>query len=345
MLSDLNSELYSHLRGAIAVLVIFHLINYFRSREHTYIYYSLYFFFSFLFFLKEVFKTDLRNFLTILDPSIHYLTFIFYIQFARYLLRTKEIKTNLDTQLVYIRKLLVLAIPTTLFLHAFFGFEVQKILFFIVSPIFSLFALYTYYKLLMLKNNIAYYFVSASLLYFFLANIALIGQIIFSIEGFIYKFNIHPTFFVYAGVICEALVFANLIGLETKKIKKINFQVRKEKENIEQEYSILIKSTSKKGKTLKNGRKILFEDLIYLKSEDHYVTYHIRNNNTITIRESLKHALEHLTPNFKRCHRSYIVNVDFISYLNTNSIILSNKTQIPVSRNYKQELEDYHSRH
>jgi hypothetical protein len=103
------------------------------------------------------------------------------------------------------------------------------------------------------------------------------------------------------------------------------------------EQEVIIRAGNPKNEFKSNPRHI-----IYLCSNDNYVTIVTINKNNInktTIRGTLKAAENELRKNslFIRCHKCYLVNVDFVKGArgnNQNMVIrlLPDGTEIPVSR-------------
>lgn len=102
---------------------------------------------------------------------------------------------------------------------------------------------------------------------------------------------------------------------------------------------------------LKNADK----DILYFKS--HMTQYKIAQNDILYCERILRTTNIHtkdtvykvpyrfsdLTPQlssrFVLCHRSFLVNMSYVTALNRNSLILSNNEEIPVSRTYYAELK------
>ena len=55
---------------------------------------------------------------------------------------------------------------------------------------------------------------------------------------------------------------------------------------------------------------------------------------TETISSSLKGIQEQLPPNFVRCHKSYVVNLNFVKQNNAKEYVLTNLNIVPKSRTY-----------
>lgn len=85
------------------------------------------------------------------------------------------------------------------------------------------------------------------------------------------------------------------------------------------------------------------KDILYLKADNSYTSIHLNNGKTHVTSRFLKNFEDHLknNSNFFRCHKSYIINLDYIkSYSKSNggTIILNNDFEIPVSQDKSDEL-------
>lgn len=86
---------------------------------------------------------------------------------------------------------------------------------------------------------------------------------------------------------------------------------------------------------LKDKTKVYIADLIYIKAEDHYLKLFLSNRKDHLVRGKIKDIKRQLPPNFIRCHRSYIVNANFIKQANRDNLIMIGGHSIPLSRTYK----------
>ncbi|HMP32264.1 MAG TPA: LytTR family DNA-binding domain-containing protein [Saprospiraceae bacterium] len=89
--------------------------------------------------------------------------------------------------------------------------------------------------------------------------------------------------------------------------------------------------------------KVNFSDIIYIEGLKDYVIIRMENNRIIALQtmKSLEDKLQSL--NFRRVHRSFIVNIDKIIALDGNSLEVNEKGQIksiPIGKNYRDELLD-----
>lgn len=81
--------------------------------------------------------------------------------------------------------------------------------------------------------------------------------------------------------------------------------------------------------------KIYFKDIIYIEFYDRKTIIHRKNDDiftTLTLKEWLFILKDY---NFSRPHRAYILNLKHVKDLRTDSVILSNDKEIPLSRKYK----------
>ncbi|MDT0685403.1 LytR/AlgR family response regulator transcription factor [Autumnicola psychrophila] len=97
----------------------------------------------------------------------------------------------------------------------------------------------------------------------------------------------------------------------------------------EQEERIFVKEGSKLI-------KINLSEINFFKSEGNYISIFMENRKILTLM-TLK-ELEHKLPNFfQKVHRSYIVNLNKIDFIDNNAIQIE-KEHIPVSTSYEKEL-------
>lgn len=98
--------------------------------------------------------------------------------------------------------------------------------------------------------------------------------------------------------------------------------------------------------TIKQGWekvKIKTTTILWVEKDDKHLKIQTKTN-TYFHRSTIKEFLNQVSEKqFKRTHRSYVVNVMEISKLSANFVTIKN-TKIPLSRNYKDQLfEDYES--
>lgn len=83
--------------------------------------------------------------------------------------------------------------------------------------------------------------------------------------------------------------------------------------------------------------KLYFEQICYLKSDHVYTEIFLINKTVKVFRISLNSIIDKLDDRFLRVHRSYIINCDFISEINSNTVSLCSKS-IPVGAKFKLDL-------
>lgn len=84
--------------------------------------------------------------------------------------------------------------------------------------------------------------------------------------------------------------------------------------------------------------KVLYTDIVYIKSESEYVTYHLENGKKIMAYQSLSKLATSMPPTFMRIHRSYIVNKSKITSLKGREVVVSGN-QLSVSDTYYEGLK------
>lgn len=139
------------------------------------------------------------------------------------------------------------------------------------------------------------------------------------------------------------LSFLTLLFRKKYKLSKTEFQI------LQHELDIL-KKQKKENNNLKENiiinlkSKAILESsqILYIKSDGHYVEYFTDNKNIPEIdRNSLSEVIKILPSNsFVRIHKSFIVNIYRIKIINSTKVMLDNGVWINLSRTYKQQLKD-----
>ena len=84
-------------------------------------------------------------------------------------------------------------------------------------------------------------------------------------------------------------------------------------------------------------------DIVYIESCDHYVMYHLNNSHKIIkAREKLTELENRLGyKSFVRIHKKYLVNLRYVFNIDLTgeAVILKDKNELPVSRNYKHNVD------
>lgn len=90
---------------------------------------------------------------------------------------------------------------------------------------------------------------------------------------------------------------------------------------------------------VKSGAKIFrvnSADILFLEKDGNYMTYHTKQQKIIA-RESVAAALALLPPYFIQAHKSYIINIHQLDFLNKNELSIA-KQLIPIGSSFKEEV-------
>lgn len=78
--------------------------------------------------------------------------------------------------------------------------------------------------------------------------------------------------------------------------------------------------------------RLPFRDIMYFENFAHYVSLHSMDEE-YEFKINLKDIETELPRHFIRCHRSFIVNMDYVYAMDSKNITLRNKQEIPISQN------------
>lgn len=92
--------------------------------------------------------------------------------------------------------------------------------------------------------------------------------------------------------------------------------------------------------------KVMYNNIIWIEGLKDYIKIYLKDSaKPIVARLSLKSLEDELpTSIFLRIHKSYIISKNFISSVKKSSVLLDNKTELPVGENYKERIESLVSR-
>ena len=96
-----------------------------------------------------------------------------------------------------------------------------------------------------------------------------------------------------------------------------------------QRLNVKISIDSGKEKTLINP-----DEVLYIKSDGVYIELFLENGTTQIIRKQLKTVDCELSDNFKRCHKSFIVNKDKVTQIK-GAFIYLDTIKVPLSKTYR----------
>lgn len=90
----------------------------------------------------------------------------------------------------------------------------------------------------------------------------------------------------------------------------------------------------------KMRKKIYFNDILYIQSDDNYSVFHTPEKRVL-VRIPLKNLEDELGDRrFIKIHRSYIINVDKIESFSNNTVIVRSKN-IPISNSHRKEFKQF----
>lgn len=94
--------------------------------------------------------------------------------------------------------------------------------------------------------------------------------------------------------------------------------------------------------TQEGGMKMVLRDIIKIEGDRNYSTFYLVNGRTKISSKTLGYFEEVLQgKGFFRCHRSFIVNHHHIESLQKDTILLKDKSSLPISRRRKAETKSW----
>ena len=91
--------------------------------------------------------------------------------------------------------------------------------------------------------------------------------------------------------------------------------------------------------------QIALNDILFVEGYKDYLKFYLVNDTTITSLLNMKNVEDSLPRNrFKRVHRSYIVQMNKVDYINKGMIYIGSHS-IPISDGYKEEVNQYVNTH
>jgi DNA-binding LytR/AlgR family response regulator len=92
-------------------------------------------------------------------------------------------------------------------------------------------------------------------------------------------------------------------------------------------------------------QRICLDDILYIEGLKDYVRFYLKNGDRVMSLMSMKKLEEYLPkPEFLRTHRSYIVHMTETPLVDRFRIVFG-ETYIPVSENYKEDVQNYFDIH
>ena len=83
--------------------------------------------------------------------------------------------------------------------------------------------------------------------------------------------------------------------------------------------------------------KVSFSDILYLKSDHVYVEILLHNQQKYVVRTSLNDILSKLNSNFIRVHRGFVINIAYLTQINSNSVKIIEE-EIPIGKKFREDI-------
>lgn len=95
-------------------------------------------------------------------------------------------------------------------------------------------------------------------------------------------------------------------------------------------------------KTAKSINRIHFNMIQYVESMRHVINFHLSNSNTRSCYGTISEFAGILLSDrrFVKCHKSYIINMDYVATMTTSDFVMDDGTIIPISRNLCQQIKN-----
>lgn len=89
---------------------------------------------------------------------------------------------------------------------------------------------------------------------------------------------------------------------------------------------------------------ISIAEISYIETFNNVIVIHIITGEEYTVYSSLKSFSKELTPNFLRCHKSFMVNMNYVLGYEAYKFTLKNKSEVPISpKTYFKIVDEYRS--
>ncbi len=87
--------------------------------------------------------------------------------------------------------------------------------------------------------------------------------------------------------------------------------------------------------------QLLFSDIVLLEGQANYTLFYCHSRQPILTSKSLSFYQDRLPTYLMRVHKSYFVNLHFVTDFNGETLSLSDGRRIPVSRRRRREVREY----
>ena len=149
---------------------------------------------------------------------------------------------------------------------------------------------------------------------------------------------------VSAGLGIEILLLSIAMATRVKKISADANQLEADNQLLEKQNTAFKENQkiSDSDEIKLNDTSILFSAIKFIESDGHELNFNLQNQDQpVQVRMSMKQIITLLPyAKFIQIHRSYIVNIDFVKIKYASKLILKDGKEIPVSRSFKNELQN-----
>ncbi len=91
-------------------------------------------------------------------------------------------------------------------------------------------------------------------------------------------------------------------------------------------------------------QQIKAQDIVYIESLNNNIVFHLHNQDSIRTYASLKRYESKLPPYFLRVHKSYMINLNFVTSYEPYNFVMENEVAIPVpAKKYTEAVEKYNN--
>lgn len=96
-------------------------------------------------------------------------------------------------------------------------------------------------------------------------------------------------------------------------------------------------------KTRQEMRNVFFREILYVNVTGHWLNFHLADGETIEVYASLKEYDNILLSDgrFAHCHKSFMVNMDFVDVVELREAVLKNGDRLPISKGYLDFKKQY----
>ena len=156
------------------------------------------------------------------------------------------------------------------------------------------------------------------------------------------KQNLDLIFISQKSSYCE-----QLFDLEPRRFYRKPF----DREKIIKDLKILIKELTEHRQSVwyeEDGReyRLFLQDVLYMEAESKKITVYDKNGNKIVLKKTLNEWEEAFRKeHFVRCHRSFLVNLNYVKAYSRKEFEMINDAKVPIGRKYEKATREIWNLH